>query len=112
MRHTGQIALAALLAAAAPAFASGPPCAQQSAAGMHARLDTMRDQMDRIEVTTDRAEQRKLMELHMKHVREGLHELRKREDIPMACRVEMMSAMLETLVRHEAVAQELLETPR
>ena len=110
MRHTGQIALAALLAAAAPAFAGdGRTCAQQSVAGMNARLDTMHDQMDRIEITTDRAEQRKLMELHMKHVREGLQELRKREDIPMACRVEMMSAMLETLVRHETVAQELLE---
>ena len=109
MTRTGRIALAALLAAAAPAFAGGTGCGQQSAIGMNARLDTMRNQMDRIEVTTDRAEQRKLMDLHMKHVREGLHELRKREDIPMACRVEMMTAMLETLVRHEEVAHEMLE---
>jgi hypothetical protein len=109
MRLKGRIAFAALLVAAAPAFAGGAPCAHQSAVGMKARLSTMRDQMDRIEVTADRAEQRKLMELNIKHVREGLHELRKREDIPMACRVEMMSAMLETMVRHEAVAQELQE---
>ena len=108
MKHMASIAATALLAAAGTAFA-GAPCAHDSASGMKARLTTMRDQMDRIEVSVDRAEQRKLMELNIKHVREGLHELRKREDIPMACRVEMMSAMLETLVRHEAVAQELQE---
>ena len=109
MRHMASMAAAVLLAASGSAFAGAAPCANGSATGMNARVTTMRDQMDRIEITADRTEQRKLMELNIKHVREGLHELRKREDIPVACRVEMMNAMLETLVRHEAVAQELLE---
>ena len=109
MRYVASIAAALLLAASGTALAGSAPCANGSASGMKARVTTMRDQMDRIEITADRAEQRKLMELNIKHVREGLHELGKREDIPVACRVEMMNAMLETLVRHEAVAQELLE---
>jgi len=45
----------------------------------------------------------------MKHMREGLRELRKRDDIPDACRLEMMNAMLEIVARHEIAAQERQE---
>jgi len=109
MRHIGKLALGAALAAGMAFAAAAAPCTQQSAAGMNARVDTMREQMNRIEITTDAAEQRKLLELNMKHMREGLRELRKRDDIPDACRLEMMNAMLEIVARHEIAAQERQE---
>ena len=74
-----------------------------SADGMRARVNTINEQMDRIEWTTDRAQQRELMTLHMKHMQEGLRELRKR-NMPAACRLELMSTMMESLVRHQQVA--------
>ncbi len=49
------------------------------AEGMRARVHTMHEQMDRAEWTQDRAQQRELMDLHMKHMREGMRELRKRD---------------------------------
>jgi hypothetical protein len=81
-------------------------CGTSTAAhGMRARVDSINDQMDRIEWTTDRPKQRELMSLHMKHMQEGLRELRKR-DMPAACRIELMSSMMESLVRHQQLAQE------
>ena len=106
MNRFARLALAAPLAMAASAFAAAP-CAHDSAVGMNARVATMRDQMERIETSADRTEQRWLMELNLKHVREATRELRKREDIPMACRVELMAAIVETMARNEQVAQEL-----
>jgi microcompartment protein CcmL/EutN len=96
-------------ALAAPAYAIDAATAQcpndATTAGMHARMKVVREQMDRIEWTTDRAEQRRLMDLNMKHVQEGLREIRRR---PMAvgCKVEMMDTMLETVVRQQQVALE------
>jgi len=102
------IAVALLCGAfAAPAWASekaGCPN-DASTAGMQARMKTVKEQMDRIEWTTDRAEQRRLMDLNMKHVQEGVRELRKR-DMPVACHLEMMDTMIETMVRHAQLAQE------
>lgn len=69
---------------------------------MHARMKTMKEQVDLIEWTTDRAEQRRLMVMHMKHMHEGLRELRKR-DLDVGCRIEMMNTMMEAMVRHEQV---------
>ncbi|MBC8024204.1 MAG: hypothetical protein H7Y14_13850 [Burkholderiales bacterium] len=79
-------------------------CAKGPAAdGMRARVNTITDQMDRIEGSTDRGQQRQLMELHMKQMQEGLRELRKRE-LSAACRMELMSTLMESLVRHQQVA--------
>ena len=44
-----------------------------------------------------------------KSLGKGLRELRKRDDIPDACRLEMMNAMLEIVARHEIAAQERQE---
>ena len=73
------------------------------AEGMRARVRTINDQMDRIDLTTDRAKQRELLDLHLKHMQEGLRELRKRE-LPAACRIELMSSMMESMVRAQQVA--------
>jgi hypothetical protein len=103
-----RLALAAFLAVlAAPALAGEPRVcpSNPSTVGMQARMKTMREQMDRIEWTTDRAEQRRLMDLNMKHMHEGVRELRKR-DIPVACHLEMMDTMMETMVRHAQLSQE------
>ena len=94
--------------AAAPAFgAEDPlPCAKDPQnEGMQARMNTIRDEMDRIEWTTDRAEKRHLMELHIKHMREGLREMRVRKMHP-DCRLEMMGSMMESMARHELVMHE------
>ena len=72
------------------------------AAGMQARMKTMHDQMDRIEWTEDRAKQRELMDLHMKHMQEGMRELRRRQ-IPSECRIELMGSMMESMMRHQQV---------
>lgn len=107
MRNAFRIALAVagLLASTAMA-APGSGCDNAAGApGMRARLDTMKQQMERLEATTDRAEQHKLMVLHMKHVREGLLTLRK-SDMPLDCRLEIVTAMLETLVLHEQLVHE------
>ena len=91
-----------------PAFAgeTRPACPNDPAtAGMQARMKTLRAEIERIEWTVDRTEQKRLMEMHMKHMHEGLHELGRREmDVP--CRLEMMTSMMETMIRHEQVMHE------
>ena len=73
--------------------------------GMRARVKTINDQMDRIEFTEDKNKQRELMDLHMKHMQEGMRELRKRE-MPSDCRIELMSSMMESMMRHQQFQQE------
>lgn len=103
MMRKAAIVCAALAAAGSPDVQSASPCDQgPSAQAMRARMETIKRQTDKIEWTVDRAEQRRLMELQMKHVREGLRELRLR-DLPADCRIESMNAMLEAMVRHEQV---------
>ena len=77
----------------------------QGTEGMRARMKTIHDQMERIEFTEDRAQQRELMDLHMKHMQEGMREMRKR-DMPDACRVELMTSMMESMMRHQQLQQE------
>lgn len=99
------IALLCGALAASPALgaAGASACAKDpNAKGMQARMDTMREQMDRIEWTTDRAEKRQLMELHVKHMREGLREMRVRKMRP-DCQLEVMGSMMESMARHELV---------
>jgi hypothetical protein len=103
------LAMSAMCAALAalPVFAANDAaCGQDAqAAGMQARMNTVRAQMDRIEWTTDRAEQKRLLDLNTKHVQEGLREARRR-DLASGCRLEVLSTLLETMVRHEQVRQE------
>ena len=102
MKTTMKLILAAAAFAAVPAVAAeqGACAADPAAAGLHARVENMEDKMDRIRVATDPAEQERLMELHAKLMREGVHEMRKR-NTGMACRMEMMNAMMDQMIRHQ-----------
>lgn len=105
MKTTITFASACFALAATAAFAdhTADHCGKSAeAAGMQARVQTIRSQSDRIEWTTDRAEQRKLVELNMKHLQEASVQLRKRK-LTSACRIELMSAMLEAMLRNQQV---------
>jgi hypothetical protein len=78
---------------------------QPSGQGMRARMELMHEQMNRIEWTTNRAEQSKLLDIHTKHMQEGLRELRHR-DMDAGCRMEVMGAIMEEMVRHQLVLSE------
>jgi hypothetical protein len=100
------MALCAALAAGASAAGEMRPCGDEHGMhGMRERVRMMHEQMDRIEWTTDRAEQGKLLDLHAKHMREGVREMRQRNLGP-ECRAEMMSSLMEELVRHQLVMSE------
>ena len=104
MKLSIPIAAAALALAATSAFADTCGSSTQ-AEGMRARMKTIHEQMDRAEWTDDHAKQRELMDLHMKHMQEGMRELRKR-DIPADCRIELMSQMMESMIRHHQLEQD------
>ena len=87
------------------AVAEGPCERDPAARGLTQRMQGMSEQMDRIEWTSDGEERQRLMELHMKKMREGMRELRHRK-AGDACRIEMMQAMMEQMMRYHLVAQE------
>ena len=96
----------ALQAGGAFAVDGDTECAKQAAmAGMRARLELMHEQMSRIEWTTDRVERSQLLDLHSKHMGEGLREVRRR-NLDATCRMEMMGAIMEEMVRHQLAASE------
>jgi hypothetical protein len=101
--------LAALAAAAATAALAADglaACAHDpQASGMAERLSGMREQMDRVQWAANRDEQRRLMDLHLKSINEGMYQLRHR-DASDGCRLELTNAMLEQMVRHELAARE------
>ena len=104
MKRFIPVTAACFALAATAAFADH--CGHSTQAeGMRARVNTINEQMDRIEWSQDRTQQRELMDLHMKHMQEGMRELRKRE-MPADCRIELMSAMMESMMRHQQVQQE------
>jgi len=108
MNTFSRLAIAATALAITPALAdhTADHCGKSvQADGMRARVKTINEQMDRIEFTEDQARQRELMDLHMKHMQEGMRELRKR-DMPADCRIELMSAMMESMMRHQQLQQE------
>jgi hypothetical protein len=108
MRTTLRAALlcAVLAAGGAAAGDYGKGCGNEAAMrGMRERMQLMHEQMDRIEWTTDRTEQWKLLDLHAKHMREGMRELRVR-DLGASCRMELMSSIMEEMVRHQLVLSE------
>lgn len=105
MRRIHLVILLCGALAAAPALGAEQPfaCAKEARAeGMLARMKLIREQSDRIEWTTDRAEQRQLMELHIKHLREGMREMRLRK-LSSGCRIEIMTSMMEAMIRHDLV---------
>ncbi|MGZ5082685.1 MAG: hypothetical protein ACXWHA_04885 [Usitatibacter sp.] len=102
------IAVAAFaLAACGAALAGHDPACRPGAEmkGMRERIATLQAQMERIESTTDRAEQRRLMDLNAKMMREGMHEIRARP-LDTGCRVEMMGSMMDVMIRHQQAMQE------
>ena len=108
MKRIVAMALLGGVVAVAPAFGAEEKsaCAREPhSEGLRARMKVIREQSDRIEWTIDRAEQRQLMQLHIKHLREGMQELRHRRVAP-DCRIEMMSSMMEAMIRHDLVVQE------
>lgn len=109
MKLLSKVAAACVLAAASTAFAAvdgTAPCAKDpKARGLPERLERMRDQMDRIEWATDKEEQRRLMDLHLKTMQEGMREVRRR-DTTAECRMDMMQALMEQMMRHELVAHD------
>jgi len=105
---SGILAAACLVAATAFA-AEGTPCTNDpEAIGMRTRMERMHEQMDRARALSDPAEQRRLLELHSKHMREGMRELRRRDPgLEPGCRLELMSAMMEQVIAHQQVVQDL-----
>ena len=92
-----------LPALANPEFAQ---CEKDPAArGLTQRVENIRGEMDRAEQSGDRAQQRRLLELHAKTMHEGMRELRRRETTT-GCREEMMQAMMEQMMRHQLALQE------
>ena len=97
------ILAAALAATGAFGAQAVSPCDDAPGAkGMRERIETINRQADRIEGTTDRAELRVLMDLQMKHLHEGIREMRRRE-LPVGCRMDMIESMMDAMVRHEQV---------
>lgn len=107
MKTAIRIAAAVAACAALGAAAAEPATCERDprATGLAQRIATMKDQMNRIEWSVDRAEQKKLMELHMKTMHESMRELRRRE-AGDGCRMEMMHAMMEQMMRHQLVEQD------
>ncbi|HSN20851.1 MAG TPA: hypothetical protein VLS49_09245 [Usitatibacter sp.] len=99
------LAAAALAALPAAAAATGACASDPAAAGLQARVENMQEKMDRIRLATDPAEQRSLMVLHDKLMREAMHEMRRR-NTSLACRVELTDAMMDQLMLHQQVAHE------
>ena len=107
MNMTTRVLLGCALLAASAAFAAPPGQCERDprARGLPERMHSMSNEMDRIEWTLDRAEQRLLLDLHAKKMQEGLRELRQRK-AGEACRLEMMHAMMEQMLRHQLAASE------
>ena len=100
----------ALAATGASADRTASHCAKSPLVeGMLARIATIEAQVDQLEVTVDRAEQRRLADLNLKHLQEAVGQLRHRKLSP-GCRIELMSSLLEALVRNQQLA--LAETGR
>jgi len=99
---------AGLLGVAGCVWAQASPsaCASEpGATGLAQRLENLQQQMRRIEESQG-AEQRRLMDLHLKSMQEGLRELRQR-GASEPCRIEVMQAVMEQLLRHQLALQEV-----
>ena len=99
-------AIACALVLPALADAGLPECRKDpQSSGLAQRVENIREQMERAELSTDRSEQRRLLDLHAKTMHEGMRELRRRHTTA-GCREEMMHAMMEQMMRHQLALQE------
>ena len=74
--------------------------------GMRERVEAIRRQMDQIEWKTEnRSEQGALMKIHVHQMQDGMREIRRR-DLSADCRVELLSSIVEQMIRHQDVARE------
>ena len=107
MKTTIRMVLVAAAFAAVPAVAAeqGACATDPAATGLSARIQNMDEKLDRMRWATDPVEKERLMELHAKLIHEGIHELRKR-NTGMACRMEMMSAMMDQMIMHQQAERE------
>jgi len=107
MSMTIRIAIAAAALAATPVLAAGDgACSGDPAAtGLGARVRNMEDKIERVRMATDAQEQRHLMELHGKLMREGLQALRQRNP-GMACRIEITDALMDQMIQHQQLERE------
>lgn len=109
MKALTRAAAACAIAAASTAATAMDTAACERDPGAHGiveRVVNMREQMNRIEWTAyEPAQQRRLMDLHIKSMNEGLQEMRRRA-VSLECRVEVMHAMMEQLTRHQLAYQE------
>jgi len=95
------IAASAAFCAAGASLAHEAGCEHVAAAdALRGRVQTLELQVERLERSSDPAERRSLAEINMKRVREALGQMRHR-DLPADCRVEIMAAMLQAMVRNE-----------
>ena len=102
------LAAACLVAATAFAGETSSCMKDPQSEGMRTRMDRMYEQMDRARSLSDPAEQRRILDLHAKHMREGMRELRRRDPgLEAGCRMELMHAMMEQMIAHQQAAQEL-----
>lgn len=105
------IACALCLPTPALAMPAEPPSAcatDPGALGILGRMGNLRAYIERIERSVDPLEQRRLMAIHLKVMGEGMRELRKHE-AGEPCRVEMLHAMMEQMLRHQIAEQEVRE---
>ena len=102
------LACALLLPASAAAQPLSACAADPHAPAFLGRLDNLRGFMTRIERSTDTAEQRRLMAIHLKAMGESVRELRKRE-AGERCREEVMHSMLDQMLRHLLAEHEARE---
>jgi hypothetical protein len=112
MTRITRIVAALMLAAAPAAFGADvrASCASEpNSVGLPERIENLKTQMNRIEWSANPEERRRLMDLHMKVIHEGLRELDRR-GTGGACRTEMINAMMEQMVRHHLAMQD--ETAR
>ena len=108
MNLTMKLAAACLLSAASGAIAApdaATPCTNDpKAIGLPQRMELMREQMQRIEYATDAEDRRRLMDLHMKTMHEGVREMHRRGP-SVECRMDLMQGMMEQMMRHELAGQ-------
>jgi len=104
------LALACGSAAAAADPAATSCASDPKAAGLTMRIEKMQDHVARVQVSSDPAEQRRVMSLHAKLVHEGLRELRRREsELRPGCRLELMQSLMEQMVAHQSATHEIEE---
>lgn len=98
------IAAAALLAAPAFAFDQHGCDGGGDAMVMRARIDAIERDLERLELAPESYERHALAELNMKRLREASGQMRHR-DLTPECRVELMTVMVNALVRNEQASR-------